>query len=66
MSSSYEIQWLHGEDLFWEFNISSVTELNRFYSSFIIYKIQQFIPKIIQINYILIINLMHRLLFIYK
>jgi hypothetical protein len=66
MSSSYEIQWLHVEDLFWEFNISSVKELNRFYSSFILYKIRQFIPKMSQINYILIINLMHRLLFIYK
>jgi hypothetical protein len=38
------------EELFWEFNASSVKELHRFYSRFILYKIQRFIPEMSQIN----------------
>ena len=49
-SYSHEIHWFQREDLFWEFNISSVKELHRFYSRFILCKIQQFIPRMNQIN----------------
>jgi hypothetical protein len=45
-----ENSMISGKDLYWEFNVSSVKELHRFYSRFNLYKIQPFIPKMSQIN----------------